>query len=271
MSALAARVPLAAPWNALALREQRRTIIETAAAAGEGHIPSALSILDILWVLYDGVLDIDPADPDAKSRDRFILSKGHGCLALYAVLAGKGFFPHAALASFGKYDSPFGGHPDCRKLAGVEASTGSLGHGFPIAVGCALGLRIRGLPARVFCLIGDGEANEGSVWEAAMVAAHHRLHNLTCVVDGNHSTDRALELGDIGAKFAAFGWAVREVDGHDHAALRRAFARDGSGKPLSIIAHTVKGYGCTSMENEPAWHHRAPARAELAELLQSLA
>ena len=272
MSAVAARVPAAAPRNAADLRKLRRTIIETASAAGEGHIPSALSILDIVWVLYDSVLTIDWADPECELRDRFVLSKGHGCLALYAVLAEKGFFPPGSLASFGKYNSPFGGHPDCNKLPGVEASTGSLGHGFPIAVGCALGLRVRRLPARVVCLIGDGEANEGSVWEAAMVAAHHRLHNLTCVVDDNHSTDRALGLGDIGAKFAAFGWSVREVDGHDHAALQQAFARDGGGgKPVSIIAHTVKGYGCAALENEPAWHHRAPAGTELTELLRSLA
>lgn len=270
MSAAPARAQVAAASSAADLTDLRRTIITTAASAGEGHIPSALSILDIVWVLYDSILDVDPADPDAATRDRFILSKGHGCLALYAVLAAKGFFPSAALASFGQYDSAFGGHPDCNKLPGVEASTGSLGHGFPIAVGCALGVRIRRSQARVFCVIGDGEANEGSVWEAAMLAAHHRLENLVCVVDDNHSTDRVLALGDIGAKFAAFGWEVRRVDGHDHEALRHAFAHGGNGEPVAIIAQTVKGFGCAAMENQPAWHHRAPAEAELADLLRSL-
>lgn len=271
MSTLAARIPRPHCGATETLRALRRTIIETAAGAGEGHMPSALSILDILWVLYDGVLDIDPAMPEAPARDRFILSKGHGALALYAVLAAKGFFPAATLKSFGSYDSSCGGHPDRNKLPGVEASTGSLGHGFPIAIGCALGLRIRGFKARVVALIGDGEANEGSVWEAAMIAAHHRLGHLTCIVDANHSSDRALALGDIAAKFAAFGWMAREVDGHGHAALRKVLARADGDKPLAIVAHTTKGFGCAAIENDPAWHHRAPTPAELGLLLESLA
>lgn len=264
-------VSIAPPDAARELRVLRRMIIETSAAAGEGHIPSAFSILDLLWVLYDGILRIDPRDPRRDDRDRFILSKGHGSLGLYAVLADKGFFPVAALADFAKFGSAFGGHPDCTKLPGIEASTGSLGHGFPMAVGCAMGLRIRGLRARVYCLIGDGEANEGSIWEAAMLAAHHRLANLFCIVDYNHSTDRALALGDMGAKFAAFGWVVRNVDGHDHAAIRRHLAPGSGDAPICLVAHTVKGFGCPPIENQPAWHHRIPTPAEAAELVRSLA
>jgi transketolase len=261
---------VAQPDAAAELRALRQWIIETSATAGEGHIPSAFSILDILWVLYEEILTINPRDPRHEDRDRFILSKGHGCLGLYAILARKGFFPFAALADFAKFDSAFGGHPDCTKLPGVEASTGSLGHGFPIAVGCALGMRIRRLRHRVFCLIGDGEANEGSIWEAAMLAANHHLSNLLCIIDYNHSTDRALALGDIGAKFAAFGWIVRDVDGHDHTAIRQGLALDSGDAPVCVVAHTVKGFGCPPIENQPAWHHRVPTQAEVSDLVRSL-
>lgn len=253
------------------LRRLRRTILHAASTAGEGHVPSALSILDILWVLYDRVLRIDPANPGAPERDRFILSKGHASLGLYAVLAERGFFDVGELADFGGFHSRLGGHPDCRKINGVEASTGSLGHGFPIAVGIALGLRIRRQNVRVVCLIGDGEANEGSVWESMALASHHRLGLLTCIIDYNHSSDRALGLGDLGAKAAAFGWAVCDVDGHDHAALHAALTRPEQDAPLCVVANTVKGHGCPAIERNPAWHHRSPSIAELAVLLDSLA
>jgi transketolase len=259
----------AAPADTTILTGLRRRILEAAAASGEGHVPSAFSILDILWVLYDRVLGVSSADPAAPGRDRFVLSKGHASLALYAVLAEKGFFPRHWLDRFGRYDSPLGGHPDRSKVPGVEASTGSLGHGFPIAVGMAMGLAIRRTPARVFCLIGDGEANEGSVWEAAALGAHHRLSNLCCIVDYNHSTDRALAMGDIGAKFSAFGWSVQEVDGHDHASLHRALGARPDG-PSAIVANTVKGHGCPPMEHQPAWHHRSPTAAELPDLIAAL-
>lgn len=255
---------------AATLRRLRATILRTASAASEGHVPSALSILDILWVLYDRVLRIDPANPSAPDRDRFILSKGHASLGLYAVLAERGFFDVEDLAGFGSFHSRLGGHPDCRKVSGVEASTGSLGHGFPIAVGVALGLRIQRQSARVVCLIGDGEANEGSVWEAMALASHHRLGHLTCIIDYNHSTDRALGMGDLGAKAASFGWAAQEVDGHDHAALHAALSRPEQDAPLCIVAHTIKGHGCPAMEGNPAWHHRSPSKGELEALLESL-
>jgi len=252
------------------LNRMRRAILQAAAAAGEGHIASAFSILDLLWVAYDRVLRFDPANPRADDRDRFVLSKGHASLGLYAVLAEKGFFPIEEMDRFARYESPLGGHPDSRKVPGVEASTGSLGHGLPMAVGMALALRIRGVERRVFTLVGDGECNEGSIWESALLGAHHHLGNLTCIVDYNHSTDRALQMGDIAAKFTAFGWAATAINGHDHDAIFEALSRSAPDRPTAIVATTVKGFGVKSMENEPAWHHRVPTREELSFLLQEL-
>jgi transketolase len=249
----------------------KQQVVLATANAGEGHIASAFSIMDVLWVLYNEVLRIDPLNPTWAQRDRFILSKGHGGLGLYAILADRGFFPLAELEEFARRDSRLGGHPDCNKVPGVEASTGSLGHGFPIGVGVALGLRIRGVDSRVFVLVGDGECNEGSVWEAALLAAHHRLSNLICIVDHNHSTDRALLLGDISVKFAAFGWESVVIDGHDHVAINAALTRRPSERPFAIVAETVKGRGCRQMENNPAWHHRAPTASELPLILEELA
>lgn len=249
----------------------KRQIVLATVAVGEGHIPSAFSILDILWVLYDRVLQIDPSNPKSDERDRFVLSKGHGALALYAVLAEKGFFPVSELERFATFDSPLGGHPDHNKVPGVEASTGSLGHGLPMAVGMALGMGIRRVKNRVFALVGDQECNEGSIWESALLAAHHRLSNLTCIVDYNHSTDRALILGDIAAKFAAFGWAATTINGHDHDAIYNALIRIESDRPTVVVAETVKGFGCKQMENNPAWHHRAPTQDELPGILAELA
>jgi len=252
------------------VKELRKAIVHMATQAGEGHIPSALSILDIVWVLYDRVMKFNPAQPDDPDRDRFILSKGHGSPALYMVLARKGFFPAEELSTFTQFHSRFGGHPDCNKAPGVEASTGSLGHGFPMGVGMALGLRIRHNPRHVYVVVGDAECNEGSVWEAALLAAHHNLANLTCIVDFNHSTDRALSLGNLEAKFAAFGWNAATVNGHDQEALFRAMTRTPDGHPSAIIAETIKGFGCAPMENNPAWHHRVPTADELPGILEAL-
>lgn len=238
----------------------KKEIIQMAYQAQEGHVPSAFSILDILWVLYDRVL---------RKKDYFILSKGHGCLGLYAVLAEKGFFPKNWLANFGRFNSHLGGHPDCNQVPGVEASTGSLGHGLPMAVGVALGLKIKKRQNKVYCLIGDGEANEGSIWEAVMLGAHHRLNNLVCIVDDNHSTDRALNLGDLGEKFSSFGWLVKEINGHNHQEIYKALKP--ANKPLAIIAETIKGYGVKEMENNPAWHHRSPTKEEMERILKELA
>lgn len=256
--------------DTLALNPLRRAIVQAAAASREGHIPSAFSILDLLWVLYDRVAQHDPANPTWEERDRFILSKGHGSLGLYAVLAARGYFPLAELQSFAQFTSRLGGHPDRMKVPGVEASTGSLGHGVPMAVGMALGLRIRGNPRHVYTLAGDGECNEGTIWESAMLAAHHRLANVTLIVDHNHSTDRALRVDDLTAKFAAFGWRAVEIDGHDHTAIEQVL-RLRDQRPVAVVAQTVKGRGLTVMENNPAWHHAAPSGDDLTTMLEALA
>ncbi len=248
----------------------KKQIITATVPVEEGHIPSAFSILDILWVLYSRVLHIDPNNPRSDNRDRFILSKGHGALALYAVLAERGFFPTSELERFATFNSLLGGHPDCNKVPGVEASTGSLGHGLPIGIGIAMGMRIRKVKNRVFVLVGDQECNEGSIWESVLLAAHHRFSNLTCIVDNNHSTDRSLLLGDIAAKFSSFGWFAITIDGHDHNSIYDALIKRKPDRPTAIIAETVKGYGCKRMENNPAWHHRAPTREELPSILEEL-
>lgn len=252
------------------LRRVREQIIVCSTKNREGHIPSALSILDILFVLYQRVLHIDPANPKDPKRDRFVLSKGHASLGLYAMLAERGFFPHKELDCFASYEGMLGGHPDYNKIPGVEASTGSLGHGFPISVGMALGEKIKKSNVRVFVLIGDGEANEGSVWEAALLAAHHNLSKLTCIVDYNHSTDRALCMGDLQKKFEAFGWRSLTIDGHDHAQIFSALNTQDADRPTAVIAQTVKGKGCRTMENNPAWHHQFPTAEELPNLLEQL-
>ena len=250
----------------------RKKIVEISEKSQEGHIPSALSILDILAVLYDRVLRFDPCKPECEERDRLILSKGHGSLALYTILAEKGFFATSELETFGRYNSMLGGHPERAKIPGIEVSSGSLGHGFPIAVGMALGLKMKNNTSnKVFVLIGDGEANEGSIWEAALLAAHHSLTNLYCVVDYNHSTDRALRMGDIAAKFAAFGWDTKSINGHSHEEIYQAFIMNTTDKPLAIIANCIKGYGCKIMENNPAWHHRAPSIKESKLILEDMA
>jgi len=237
----------------------RKQIVSMAYNAGSGHIPSALSILDIVWALYDKIL---------QEGDRFVLSKGHGCLALYVVLAEKGIISSEQLADFTKHGSILGGHPDRNKVPGVVCSTGSLGHGLPQAVGIALAKKIKNETGRVYCLVGDGECNEGSIWEAAMLAAHHKLNNLTVIVDYNRSTDRAINLGDLESKFEAFGFDVDSVQGHNCAQLGNAL-KSKYYNPYAIMAYTIKGHGCNRM-SDPAWHHRAPNDVELSEILQEL-
>jgi len=248
----------------------KKDIVLATMRASEGHIPSAFSILDILWVLYSRVLHIDPNNPKSDGRDRFILSKGHGALALYAVLSERGFFSTSELDSFATFNSPLGGHPDCNKVPGVEASTGSLGHGLPMSIGMAMGMRIRGVNSNVYVLVGDAECNEGSIWESALLAPHHKLSNLICIVDYNHSTDRALLLGDIAAKFSSFGWFASAIDGHDHNSIYNSLIKREPDRPTAIIAETVKGCGCKRMENNPAWHHGAPTHEELPSILEEL-
>ena len=204
------------------------------ATGDEKHDPSAHSTLDILWVLYDRVLRFDPADPRSEARDRFLMSKGHGPLALFAILADKGFFPTDELARFETWEGILGGHPDRNRVPGIEISTGSLGHGFPMAVGVALALRVKQVDRRVFVLIGDGESNEGSVWETALLAGSLELPKLTAILVDNRSSTRP--LGDIAGKFAAFGWATTTVDGRDHDALETALSAIDPRRPTMVVA-----------------------------------
>ena len=204
------------------------------ATGDEKHDASSNSTLDVLWVLYDRVLRYNPGHPMSEERDRFVLSKGHGCVAFYAILADKGFFPASQLKTFLRYDSILGGHPDRNLVPGVEASTGSLGHGLSMAVGIALGLHLKKSDRRVFALIGDGECNEGSIWEAFLLAGNRQLSNLTCIAINNHSS--SLELGDLAAKFAAFGWAATTINGRDHKQIYEALSHTDSIRPTAVVA-----------------------------------
>lgn len=242
----------------------RRYVIDAMRGGGRGHLGSSMSMVEILRVLYDSVLKFDPKNPQAADRDRFILSKGHGCLALYAILADRGFFPVNELESFCRPTSRLGGHPERGKVPGVEASTGALGHGVPIGVGIALAMRLQKNPSRVFVLTGDGEINEGSNWEALMAAAKHKLTNFTVMVDYNKMqsygrTVDVLDLEPLVDKFKSFGFVTHEVDGHDVSALetimkKLPFAKDA---PSAIICHTIKGKGFPFAEGNPEWHHKS--------------
>jgi len=243
--------------------ELRRTMVQVLKAGRSGHIGSALSLVELLRVLYDDVLRYDPKNSKWPSRDRCLLSKGHGCLALYVILADKGFIPQSELWKFCRSDGILGGHPEV-KVPGVEASTGSLGHGLPIGVGLALNARYEKASYRVFVIIGDGESDEGSIWEAAMCASKHRLSNLTVIVDYNKqqsygSTFEVQDLEPFVDKWRAFGFAVAEVDGHDVNELRSVFAGlpFSPDKPNVIICHTVKGKGIEFVERNLEWHHKS--------------
>lgn len=242
--------------------ELRLLILDALSPGVSAHIASAFSLVEILRVLYDDYLRVRRYEPDWPGRDRLVLSKGHGCLALYALLADQGFISREQLASFGQPGSALGGHPERGSVPGIEASTGSLGHGLPIGVGLALAARIRGVPRRVVVITGDGELDEGSVWEAALHAAKHRLDGLTVIVDRNGwqcngRSDDVAGLEPLAGKFCGFGFEVREVDGHDLAALRAAvgalpFCR---GKPSALICRTVKGMGIPASQVSPDWHY----------------
>ena len=251
------------------INKLKASIVKSAYASKEGHIPSALSILDIVFVLYDKVLNIDKNNCNNETRDRFILSKGHASLALYAVLAYKGFIMESELDDFGNFNSRLGGHPDKNKIPGVEASTGSLGHGFPFAVGIAFAQKIVKSSVHTYVIIGDGESNEGTIWESALLASNHNLDNLTCILDYNHSNDRALKLGNLVLKFESFGWHVLEINGHNHHEILKALHFRNE-KPIMIIANTIKGNGIPAMENNPAWHHKSPSEIEFNEFSKIL-
>ncbi len=246
----------------------RRLVIDALDGGGRGHLGSSMSLVEILRVLYDDVVRHRPEEPMWDGRDRCILSKGHGCLALYAVLAAHGYFSRDEMRTFCYFNSALGGHPERAKIPGVEASTGALGHGLSIGVGMAIAARIKERDARVYVVMGDGEINEGSVWEAAMAAAKHRLSNLTAIVDYNKlqsygRTSEVLDMEPLADKWRAFGFATAECDGHDVVALRGLLDEPlADDRPTMIIAHTVKGKGVVFAENEPTWHHKSRVPAD---------
>ena len=258
-------------------RESRRNILKMIFTANSGHPGGSLSEIDILTALYFDVMRVDPENPQWEARDRFILSKAHACPGLYATLARRGFFPEEELSTFRRINSRLQGHAHIM-TPGVEMSAGSLGQGLSFGVGCALAARTDGLSHRVYVMLGDGECDEGQIWEAAMSAAHYRLDNLTAIVDRNRIqndrfTDDVMKLEPLADKWRAFGWRVFEIDGHDirdivdtlhHASRTRA-------QPSVIVAKTVKGKGVSFMENNPAFHGAAPSKDEYEKAMLELA
>jgi transketolase len=260
-----------------AARAIRRRDLEMVSAAGLGHIGGDLSAADIVTVLVLGVLNLDPTCPATPDRDRFVMSKGHCSGLLYAALAARGFFDPSLLDIYMAPLSPLNGHPDINKVPGVEADTGPLGHGLPIAVGMAIAAKLRRSPSRTFCLMGDGELQEGSNWEALLAAGHRGLDRLTVIVDRNGlqqggGTEETSRLEPLSDKARSFGWEVAEVDGHDHGALLDTFENLPvvAGKPSFIIARTHKGHPVSFMSDRVEWHHRVPSNAELAAALEEL-
>lgn len=260
-----------------AAKRLRRHVITMTGRAGSGHPGGSLSAADILVTLYFRVLRHDPANPAWPRRDRFVLSKGHAAPALYAVLAECGYFPAEWLGRLRQINSPLQGHTDSRLVPGVEMTAGSLGQGLSFSIGTALAGRLDGNPYRVFCLLGDGECDEGQVWEAAMAAAHFRLDNLTAIVDRNNLqidgwTCDVMGLEPFRAKWQAFGWHTIEADGHDFSGLADAFEQAAAAKgcPTVIIARTVKGRGVSFMENNALFHGKAPTPEQVAAALKEL-
>lgn len=255
----------------------RRMIIEMIAARGSGHTGSSLSCVDILTVLYFRIMNVDPGNPEWPERDRFIISKGHAAPALYATLCERGYFSRETLFTLRRLGSHLQGHPDMRKTPGVDMTTGSLGQGLSAGVGMAIGLKMSGITARTFVLLGDGEQAAGQVWEAASVAAHYRLANLIAIVDMNglqvHGRTRdVLDLGDVARKWDAFGWRVVSTDGHDVVQISRALeqATSETERPSVVLAHTVKGKGVSFMEGQVEWHGKPPSREEAVRALAEL-
>ena len=262
--------------TAVLARNIRIDALKMVTRAKASHIGSALSIADIVAVLYGSVLQYNSDEPDWLYRDRFLLSKGHACVAVYAALAHTGFIPHAQLGSYGQDGSALMAHIS-HKVPGVEFSTGALGHALSFGVGKALAAQKKTQDWRTFVVLSDGEMGEGSNWEAIMFAAHHKLDRLTAIIDYNKlqslgSVESTLALEPLADKLRAFGWAVREADGHDHSALNAALAQPPweAGKPSMLIAHTTKGKGVSFMENQVLWHYRNPNEEQLAVALAEL-
>jgi len=251
--------------------QNRKNVLRLMKAGRMGHIGGALSAIDIMTVLYFKIMRVDPQNPDWPQRDRFVLSAGHKCLALYATLAEKGFFSHEILDTYGALGSNLGGHPDMHKVPGVETNTGALGHGLSIAGGMAMGLKMDSLDAKVYVIMGDGELAEGSNWEAAAAASHHRLDNLLVFVDRNHlqisgPTVDVMNYEPLDKRWQAFGWGVREIDGHD---LKQIVANATDipfekGKPSVILADTVKSKGLSFAEDKVDFHYWKASDEDLA-------
>lgn len=265
--------------------EARKLILKSVHTAGAGHIGGPLSAIDILTTLYFKVLRIDPARPNWEDRDRFVLSKGHSAIALYTTLALRGYFPVEELSTFDAINSRLQGHPDMTKLPGLDMSSGSLGQGLSPALGMALGAKLRGKAFRTYCMLGDGEIQEGQIWEAAFIAERYAADNLTAILDYNklqqygwtaeiHDKKRRprISIENPGARFAAFGWKVLEIDGHKYAEILDACeqAKAVKGQPTIIVANTVKGKGISFMENDYNWHAKVPNAAELEAAIKEL-
>ena len=258
-------------------REVRINILKMLTAAGSGHTGGSLSAVDVAVAIYFSKMRFNPKDPMWRERDRFILSKGHAAPLLYAILAKAGYFPAELLTTLRKISSPLQGHPYCEGLPGVEISTGSLGQGLSVANGIALGIRLDKIPARVYCIMGDGEIQEGQIWEAAMTAAHYHLDNICAVVDNNGlqidgPVEEVMRVAPLYEKWVAFGWHVIEVDGHKIEEILRVLdeAENTKGKPTVIIAHTVKGKGVSFFEGKVEYHGVAPTQEELNRAMKEL-
>ena len=251
-------------------KQIRKNILNISRHSGHGHIPTCFSVIEMLRSVYE-TMRHDPKRPDWADRDIFILSKGHAALGLYCTLAHYGYFPVSEVFDLGAFESRFGCHADRFKVPGIELSTGSLGHGIGVAAGVALGFKLLKSTRKVFVLVGDGESNEGTVWEAAMVASNHHLDNLTVLFDNNRSQTRCLPVTVPEEKFSSFGFETLIVDGHDLAGLKKAVGGVGNGKPRAIMADTVKGKGCATLAKDVfAWHRRSPDQDELELLLGEL-
>lgn len=257
-------------------KEIRKTILKMVFEAKASHVGGALSMTDILAVLYSGVINVDPTNPHWQNRDIFLLSKGHACTGLYATLALKGFFQLSELDSFSKNDSKFLSHTS-HKVPGVELSTGSLGHALSVGCGFAISFKRKNNQRRVYCLLSDGELDEGSNWEAILFAPYHKLNNLIVIVDYNKiqsfgTVKEVLDLGSLKNKFKSFGWNVLQIDGHNHKKLASAFnvAKEEKNKPTVIIANTIKGKGVDFMENELLWHYRSPSEEQYKNAIKQI-
>ncbi|TEU11414.1 MAG: transketolase [Anaerolineales bacterium] len=252
-------------------------VVRTISEAGVGHPGGSLSEADILAALYFHVMRVDPQHPNWEGRDRFVLSKGHGAAGLYATLAERGYFSPELLKTFGRIDSCLQVHPDMHLVPGIEISTGALGQGLSVALGIALAARLDGKAFHVYCLIGDGESQEGQIWEAAEAAAHYKVDNLTVILDYNRvqlmgPLSEIMEIAPLADKWRSFNWAVMEIDGHDIQQIIEALeaAKEVKDKPCILIAHTVKGKGVSYMEGQAAWHGKPPNEEQLAQALAEL-